>query len=191
MWPWSGFHWLNRKENAECVWTFSVGHQAHFHMQTFFLFCFVFWFLKSWIVLVIFFFFLDIVLKICCVPMPFYWWTLKGNANLLKIQHEVGRYEKCTTFLENKTSNLYQTDILTVFRTSLRSLNTSDLLSDWINLNFWNGWRCPLKKLNFVNSTSEMYLYKNIADNHSIAHSLLCIYMQYFNFCREKSVLLC
>lgn len=31
---------------------------------------------------------------------------------------------------------------------------------------------------------------QNIADNHSIAHSLLCIYMQYINFV-GKSVLLC
>lgn len=31
---------------------------------------------------------------------------------------------------------------------------------------------------------------QNIADNHSIAHSLLCVYMQYLNFV-GKSVLLC
>lgn len=108
MWPWSGFYWLNRKENAECLdffmwaaFSFTKWDIRHLLIsiisicRLFFCFCFFFWFLKSWIVFGnFFFFFLDIVLKICCVPMPFYRWILKGNANLLKIQNEVGLYDK-------------------------------------------------------------------------------------------------
>lgn len=36
-----------------------------------------------------------------------------------------------------------------------------------------------------------MYLYKNIADNHSIAHSLLCIYMQYILIFVGKNLFYC
>lgn len=50
----------------------------------------------------------------------------------------------------------------------------SHILSErpWCEL-FQKVRHCPFKKFKCVKPTSEMYLYKNIADNHSIAHSLL------------------
>lgn len=140
-------HWAGRKIRMYLVYCASHQFKLCFSLTSwdirhlllsncvlfFCFFClFVFFFASKVLIVLVFCFLFLIVLAICLVPMPFYWWILKGNASFLRVHNHVSPSEK--------NSPLY-------YRLSLFFIITYNCPVPHLNnKNSKNGWHCPLKR---------------------------------------------